>query len=163
LQLTARAEGHRPQQEQRPWPADTDRVEVDFVLTPAATLRGVVLDQDGRPVAAARVWLDAQSEPGTDAQGRFAIADAPASQSLWLQGLPPEPAADWGPARDLAVTTADSPITVQLERLPRGNTALLVDLQDDAGGPLEARRVHLLRDGGQRHDAQPSIGRVTAQ
>jgi hypothetical protein len=46
----------------------------DFVLTSGETLHGSVVDEEGRPVAGARVSLDGLLEATTGADGRFAIA-----------------------------------------------------------------------------------------
>jgi hypothetical protein len=46
----------------------------DFALTAGGTLHGSVVDEGGRPAAAARVSLDGLLEATTGADGRFAIA-----------------------------------------------------------------------------------------
>jgi hypothetical protein len=46
----------------------------DFVLTSGVTLRGSVVDEEGRPAGGARVSLDGLLKATTGADGRFAIA-----------------------------------------------------------------------------------------
>jgi len=67
--------------------------EVNFVLCPAAVVKGRLLDEKGDPVAKQSIYMDAAEHPPassvfagseTDADGRFAFDDLPPSMPLWL-------------------------------------------------------------------------------
>jgi RNA polymerase sigma-70 factor (ECF subfamily) len=166
FRVTATASGHQTRTENLALTDDKDSIEVELVLTPAASLTGVVVDERGTPVAGARVFAGDRPVFPTDSQGRFAVPDVPVGRSLSLQVLPPPPSSDWSGQLEFAVTTADSPITARLQRLAAGDCALTVELLDADGAPLEARLAILTRltaTGERMHQAQASIGRVTAQ
>jgi len=66
---------------------------LDLVMVPAATLKGQLLDAQGRPMARERVYLCGNELPPgasvfgqvhTDAGGRFRFADVPPRRALWF-------------------------------------------------------------------------------
>lgn len=66
---------------------------LDFIMTPAATIHGRLLDSAGQPVGGQYLWLDAEELPPassaldsteTDAQGAFVFDSVPTTQPVWL-------------------------------------------------------------------------------
>ncbi len=71
---------------------------VDFVMIPAGTIRGRLVDADGQPIVDHYVSLDAEELPPsssvlatvkTDADGRFSFTEVPAA-SVWLATRSPQ-------------------------------------------------------------------------
>lgn len=88
LIITARCSGHAP--EQQTVKIEENMRPVNFRLEPGNLLRGRVVDQDGRSVSQAQVYL--QSWRGTrnifwytktDAQGRWSWQEAPADEAVF--------------------------------------------------------------------------------
>ena len=86
-----------------PWPASALRVgapgnpiRLDTALTPLATLRGRVVDPEGRPAADVEVGLNAFQTTRTDSEGQFALTGVkPGSYVLAAKARPPKkPAAE---------------------------------------------------------------------
>src|SRR5262249_46551992 len=133
FRVIATASGHQTRREELVLPDDKDGIEVELVLTPAASLTGIVVDERGTPVGGARVFAGDRPVITPARQGRFAVPALPVGRNLSLQVLPPPPSSDWSGQREFAVTTADSPITARLQRLAAGDCALDVELLDADG------------------------------
>ena len=90
LDLTVLAPGHAP--DSKLVQVGPDLEPITFRLAPERTLRGRVLDRDGRAVAGARVVLDKwhgasaiRAESASDDQGRFTLAGVPVDFfTLWV-------------------------------------------------------------------------------
>lgn len=106
---------------------DTKRVSLR--LQPGRTLRGVVLDTEGKPVADAEVWArldgDAVSEVKTDAQGRFELQGLD-HRRVTLKVRPPAPHA---PLTKVDVPVEDGAPPIELRLLP----AVAITIMSDAG------------------------------
>jgi len=127
-------------------PERWDRGGVDFVLDPAVPLKGVVADEEGRPVQGTQVTLMV-ADVGVETvhsgpDGRFEMRAA-AGREARLSVHPPEPFADWL-APDVPPIPADgSEVRVVLRRAPPG-TRVVVEVRDAATGrPLDPTRVEL--------------------
>ncbi|MEM7198863.1 MAG: sigma-70 family RNA polymerase sigma factor [Planctomycetota bacterium] len=152
--------------------AEPDRVlDLDVELHPAAPIYGVVEDQHGQPIAAARVSRPAgagnDGSPAlatvTDDAGRFRLEGAAidTDHPLWIQG----PGAHFRTAVEHVARPADSPLALVLQRTPRGRTKLRATLHDADGEPLDPGRVRLLRVAdrhGLHHPVTGTLGRITA-
>lgn len=66
---------------------------LDFIMTPAATLHGRMVDAAGQPVGGQYLWLNAEELPPassvldsteTDEEGGFTFASVPVTQPVWL-------------------------------------------------------------------------------
>jgi len=122
-------------------------------MTPPAPVEGVVLDQDGRPLAGAFVvlrrgdkCLNLPGPGGTDAEGRFAFADATPGE--WMLTVVPPVAAD-GCVQppDKIVVGGTRDVVVRVERLPPGRARVVVDVVDAASGkPVDVDDVCLYDD-----------------
>ncbi|MBL8749489.1 MAG: sigma-70 family RNA polymerase sigma factor [Planctomycetes bacterium] len=148
----------------RPEPGVASHV-VDFVLDPAVELRGRVVDQDGRPVVRANVWLaDRDAAIPTDATGMFTALVSP-DRPTALDVAPPDPGTAWnGPAAHL-LAAGQRAVTLTLQRLRGGRASMTVRVLDESGAPLDLQLALLRRDDeGQalHHPATATIGRVTA-
>lgn len=81
-----------------PWPASPLRVgaagnpiRLDTTLTPLATLRGRVVDPEGKPAADVEVGLNAFQSTRTDSEGQFALTQLkPGSYALVAKARPPK-------------------------------------------------------------------------
>ena len=69
-------------------------VTVDFVLVPAASLDGELLDAEGKPIAEKHLWIDGKELPPgcsvlrsgkTDGRGRFSFKDIPLGYAWWIR------------------------------------------------------------------------------
>jgi RNA polymerase sigma-70 factor (ECF subfamily) len=109
-------------------------------MTAPATIEGVVLDQDGRPLAGAFVVLRRGEQRinlpgvgGTDAEGRFAFPDATPGE--WMLTVVPRDAAD-GCVQppDKLVVGGTHDVVVRVERLPPGRARVVVDVVDAMSG-----------------------------
>ena len=89
--------------------AGVDTQPVDFVLIAAQTLEGSVVDEEGQPIAGAKLWGRPESSGAgagarSDEKGRFAISlpqDEPYSLAVSLDGY-----LTWGSAHDKTKTYA---------------------------------------------------------
>ena len=116
----------------------------DIELPPIVTLRGVVLDEGGRPVPDAEVYpYPSPLGPGylTDAQGRFEIAVAQDVGPLSLR-------ARRGEAMTIQPVTARprDPELMRLVLAPKAGCRLRVQAVDPAGHPLTGAYVTIQHD-----------------
>jgi protocatechuate 3,4-dioxygenase beta subunit len=143
-------------------------------MTPPAPVEGVVLDQDGRPLAGAFVvlrrgekCLNLAGQQGTSADGRFAFPDATPGE--WMLTVVPPVAAD-GCVQppDKLVVGGTRDVVVRVERLPPGRGRVVVEVVDAASGkPVDVDDVCLYDNHADRSQRvalpKPTIdrGRVT--
>ena len=75
VDLSARAPGYRDRSVPVQVPEERDPAPVEIVLEPGASLEGVVLDSEGRPVHRARVEIPSSRGTTSDPAGRYEILD----------------------------------------------------------------------------------------
>lgn len=166
LSVEIEADGWSPQRRELQPETAAETAALDFVLQPAATLQGRVIDQRGEPVVGAMIWLAGGDDDGTPsaADGSFRMPMLPGAVHL-LQVSPPEPQSSWRGRVEHVLAPGQDSVTLVLTRLPRDRSQLEVEIVDAAGKPLEAARVMLVRDEdslGLWHPATAVIGHVTA-
>jgi RNA polymerase sigma-70 factor (ECF subfamily) len=127
----------------------TNEIHVGFVMKQSTPLFGRVVDQEGAPVAGARLFASLASdertrlpERQTDPDGAFRFDDAYRG-GWWLRLTPPAPTGAWQGARELLVESAECPLTLTLHRQPSGGTEIVLDIVEAQTGkrlqPQDAR------------------------
>lgn len=136
--VAVRAPGHRPSVLRGvAVQAGFDPAPMDFILEPAATLRGTARGRDGRPLS--YVWVTATpTKPGdgvhagndrTDQEGRYAIDGVgPGAYAVVLNG------GHAGTSRALMTIPATGEVTLDLRIGPTGTA--VVRVVDEAGKPV---------------------------
>ncbi|HZN66201.1 MAG TPA: carboxypeptidase regulatory-like domain-containing protein [Tepidisphaeraceae bacterium] len=137
--ITVKAKGHAPELQEFLADRDVDGAkakQVTFRLQPAKTLRGRVVDAQGKPVPKATVYTDTwrgkrtlNHRLETDAEGRFTWDGAPADAvqcDIFKMG--------YADLRQHALTASDKEVTVTL-RKPLKVRGTVVDAE--TGKPLE--------------------------
>lgn len=124
---------------------------VDFTLGASHEIRGRVTDQNGKPVAGARLRAllapdrrDRLRDVKTTESGTFSFEDARAGR--WWVELAPPSEGRWTGGREILVSAADSPLELRLLRTPPGPATLHVEIIEAATNkPVPAKRVVLLK------------------
>jgi len=113
---------------------------VDFTMLPAATIRGRLVDEAGRPLAEKQLYLEGdQTPPGanvagsatTDQEGRFELRQVPPGRAWWLRLT----------ERDLAL-----PRTQPITLAPGEEYQLMLRATSGDGGMLRIARLKNSQD-----------------
>ncbi|MBL9079526.1 MAG: sigma-70 family RNA polymerase sigma factor [Planctomycetes bacterium] len=162
LRATVQANGWRRTANETGVPATADRVEVAFVLEPAAVIRGrVVDDRDVGIEAATVIAVGEHTSCTTDAQGQFELHEAPADRAVEISVMPPGNELDWVGTAGQSVPPGSGPVTLRLLRA--GTCRLAVELLAADGSRLEARRHQLEYGDGTWFPSEATLGQVVAE
>ncbi len=162
LIATARAVGARPVTQETRLSPVADTVVLQFRLEPAASIRGMVVDDDNCGIADVSVIaVGERSTTTTDAWGRFELLDVPADRDVEISAMPPEPETAWCGMATVTVAPASAPVTLRLRR--SGSCRLHVELVAVDGSPLEARHQQLEQDDRDWFPSSAALGSVTAE
>ncbi len=135
------------------WP-DDGREMAAITLERPTPIEGAVVDDEGRPVAGAWVWLwrhDASLGPDgnakTSADGRFRFSDA--TKGDWaVHAAGPAPSGDgmqWASSEDALVAGGRRDVVVRLTRVPAGRATVVVSVFDaETSAPLDVEACMLV-------------------